>query len=176
MSSPAICIFQGKEFHFSKCLFFFRHSVKSNLIESDNIFGSLHSNNYTCNVERFRGISDWAISVIMPIATPNTKVFLEGYAFASKGMINSLSENTFSLKSALYDNGFSVGRENFDIITPGMVKKLATGKGGAKKDKMLDAFVKETSFDIENIFPSKNNPSGDIVDAYYIAKYGYRNS
>ena len=55
-----------------------------------------------------------------------------------------------------------------------MVKKGATGKGNADKDKMYEAFVNETKIDLKKIFDTEKvgNPISDIVDSYYIMKVG----
>ena len=63
----------------------------------------------------------------------------------------------------------------FDIIAPSVIKKYATGKGNADKEKMYDSFVKETKCDLFKIFEVNKlqNPITDIVDSYYITKLGY---
>ena len=63
----------------------------------------------------------------------------------------------------------------FDIIAPSVIKKYATGKGNADKEKMYDSFVKETKCDLFKIFEvdKLQNPITDIVDSYYITKLGY---
>ena len=54
------------------------------------------------------------------------------------------------------------------------VKKNATGKGNSDKLKMYEQFVKDTNVDLVKEFDQTklNNPVTDIVDSYYIAKYG----
>ena len=61
---------------------------------------------------------------------------------------------------------------------PSVVKKGATGKGNADKDKMYEAFVKETKVDLKKLFDTDKvgNPISDIVDSYFIQKVGYENS
>ena len=51
-------------------------------------------------------------------------------------------------------------------------------KGNADKDMMYEAFLKETKIDLKKIFDTDKvgNPISDIVDSYYIAKVGYKNS
>ena len=62
----------------------------------------------------------------------------------------------------------------FESIVPGQIKKNATGKGNADKLKMYEQFVKDTNVDLMKEFDQTklNNPVTDIVDSYYIAKYG----
>ena len=64
-------------------------------------------------------------------------------------------------------------------MAPTTIKKFATGKGNANKEKLYDAFVEETGIDIRKTLDISNkswNPVSDIVDAYYIAKYGFMNN
>ena len=63
----------------------------------------------------------------------------------------------------------------YETVVPSVVKKGATGKGNADKDKMYEAFVKETKIDLKKIFDTDKvgNPISDIVDSYYIQKVGY---
>ena len=64
--------------------------------------------------------------------------------------------------------------KRFQVIGPGHIKKNATGKGNADKQKMYDQFIADTGINLVNKLDlSKlNNPVTDIVDSYYIAKYG----
>jgi Holliday junction resolvasome RuvABC endonuclease subunit len=61
---------------------------------------------------------------------------------------------------------------------PSVIKKFATGKGNADKQKMYEQFTKDTNTNLMKAFdiPTLNNPITDIVDAYYIAKKGYYES
>jgi hypothetical protein len=58
---------------------------------------------------------------------------------------------------------------------PSVIKKFATGKGNADKQKMYERFTKDTNTNLMKAFdiPTLNNPITDIIDAYYIAKSGY---
>jgi len=69
----------------------------------------------------------------------------------------------------LYKNGYK-----FFTVPPTVVKKYATGKGNATKEKMYDAFVAETGVDLHNIISPTTklgSPTTDVVDAWYIARY-----
>ena len=65
----------------------------------------------------------------------------------------------------------------YNTVVPSVVKKGATGKGNADKDKMYEAFVKETKNDLKKLFDTDKvgNPISDIVDSYFIQKVGYDN-
>jgi hypothetical protein len=60
---------------------------------------------------------------------------------------------------------------------PTVVKKFASGKGNADKDRMYEAFVKETGAELmKEISPDSKkvaSPVSDIVDSYFICKYAY---
>jgi hypothetical protein len=65
----------------------------------------------------------------------------------------------------------------FIVTPPTVIKKLATGKGNANKEKMWDTFLEETHYDLYKVFgmkmPKKKDasPISDIVDSYYLARY-----
>jgi Holliday junction resolvasome RuvABC endonuclease subunit len=59
-----------------------------------------------------------------------------------------------------------------------VVKKFATGKGNADKQKIQDYFIAETSFNIKQVLSMTEkqwNPSSDLIDAFYICKFGVTN-
>jgi Holliday junction resolvasome RuvABC endonuclease subunit len=96
-------------------------------------------------------------------------ILIEDYSFGSKGRVFNLAENCGILKYMLYKAGY-----RFFTVPPTVVKKYATGKGNATKEKMYDAFVVETGIDLHNIISRTTklgSPTTDIVDAWYIARY-----
>lgn len=64
---------------------------------------------------------------------------------------------------------------DYKILVPSVIKKFATGKGNADKQKMYEQFTKDTNINLMKVFdiPTLNNPVTDLIDAYYIAKAGY---
>jgi hypothetical protein len=59
-------------------------------------------------------------------------------------------------------------------VPPTVVKKFATGKGNATKEKMYEAFITDTDIDLHNIISPTTklgSPTTDVVDAWYIARY-----
>ena len=62
----------------------------------------------------------------------------------------------------------------YEVVVPSVVKKGATGKGNADKEKMYEAFVKETKMDLKKIFDTDKvgNPISDIADSYFVMKVG----
>jgi Holliday junction resolvasome RuvABC endonuclease subunit len=97
-------------------------------------------------------------------------VVIEGYAMGAKGLVFNIAENTGCLKQMLWVDGIK-----FITPAPTTVKKFATGKGNSNKEKMEEAFVAETGVDVRvPINQTKgSNPSSDIIDSYYMAKFGF---
>jgi Holliday junction resolvasome RuvABC endonuclease subunit len=90
----------------------------------------------------------------------------------SKGRVFHIAENTGILKYRLWKYGV-----DFEAVPPTVIKKFATGKGNADKEKMQTAFVAENNLDIKfelGMTEKQWNPSSDIIDAYWICKYGYQ--
>ena len=165
LSSPAICVCRGA-FKFENCKIYYLTNVKKYEGNFGNINGRLHLP-YTTEQQRHDQISDWALSII---DTAIGNIFIEGYSFGSKGLVFNLAENMGTLKHKLYKLN-----KRFQSIVPGQIKKNATGKGNADKLKMNEQFTKDTGVDLVKEFEQTklNNPVTDIVDSYYIAKYGY---
>ena len=123
---------------------------------------------WTSEQQRHDQISDWVFDMIGNVINP--VVFIEDYSFGSKGRVFNLAENTGLLKHKLYKKGI-----RFHTLVPSVIKKAATGKGNADKEKMYDKFYEETGINLmeELDQTTLNNPVTDIVDSYYISKVGY---
>lgn len=162
MSSPAICVHRGTEWSINNCKFYFLTSRKKFVFPSGVFHGTLHTD-YNTQEERFDNIASWAIKNIPASA----KIGLEGYAYASKGVVFDIGENTGLLKHKLWNKKMS-----FDVFSPPSIKKFATGKGNANKLAMYHSFVEETQMDISSIIECAegDSPMSDIIDSYYIAK------
>ena len=176
LNSPAICI-ADDNFDFNKCSFHFLTSKKKHIGKfGKNIFG-YEIKDYDSNIERFNNISIWALDIIHKHKPrqQTAEVFIEGYSFGSKGQaVFQIAENCGLLKYKLHMSPSIL----YDIIVPSVVKKGATGKGNADKDKMYEAFFKETKIDLKKLFDTDKvgNPISDIADSYFIQKVGYENS
>ena len=134
-----------------------------------NILGTEHTE-YKNPIERFAKLSTWAITIKNKLTEP--KIFIEGYSYGSKGQaVFQIAENGGILKYRLKEY-------DYKILVPSVIKKFATGKGNADKQKMYEQFTKDTNTNLMKTFdiPTLNNPITDIIDAYYIAKAGYENS
>jgi Holliday junction resolvasome RuvABC endonuclease subunit len=96
-------------------------------------------------------------------------IMIEDYSFGSKGKVFNLAENCGILKYLLYKHNYI-----FHTVPPTVVKKFATGKGNATKEKMYEAFLSDTMVDLHNILlPNAKlaSPITDVVDAWYLARY-----
>lgn len=173
MSSPAICVYNGKfsEFDFDKCHFYYMSAKKKLPGEAKNIHGTLIKS-YKGNLERFGQMKDWVLEIIGEHEID--LLIIEGYAMQAKGKVFDIAENTGIMKYGIYKNNVIK-----DYITPAptAMKKFKTGKGNATKEILYDLFLAETGKDliIEN-FPTKAtkilSPVSDIVDSYFLAQFG----
>ena len=163
LTSPAVCV-NGKKFYY------LTNKKKWQVKINENIIGYAHKE-WTDPIQRFTYISDFVFDILFTINNPI--IFIEGYSFGSKGQgLFQIAENCGILKYRLLEKGY-----NYNTVVPSVVKKGATGKGNADKDKMYEAFVKETKIDLKKLFDTDKvgNPISDIVDSYFIEMVGYEN-
>ena len=172
LCGPAICISDmNQPFDFHNCQFYFLTTIKkySKKIKS-NIHGESFSD-YNQEIQRYETIADWAADKLIGCR----HVSLEGYAYNATGRVFHIAENTGVLKYKLYQMSLPV-----DIIPPSEIKKVATGKGNASKEKMYEAFFEETGIPLSSLLgmtrlkaePQKiKSPVSDIVDSFYICKF-----
>ena len=178
LTSPAVCI--TDDFKFNNSHFYYLTNRKKYIGKMmKNIEGFEHEE-YTDNIKRFKNISDFVFQVLGRHISPTigfrsiNKIFIEGYSFGSKGQgLFQIAENCGILKYRLMGTQIP-----YDTIVPSVIKKGATGKGNADKDKMYEAFVKETKVDLKKLFDTDKvgNPISDIADSYFIQKVGNENS
>ena len=175
LTSPAVCITDDCKFNNSH--FYYLTNRKKYVGKMmKNIEGFEHEE-YTDNIKRFKNISNFVFHVLGRHISPKigfrsiNKIFIEGYSFGSKGQgLFQIAENCGILKYRLMDSHIP-----YETIVPSVVKKGATGKGNADKEKMYEAFCKDTKTDLKKVFDTQKigNPISDIVDSFYIAKLGY---
>lgn len=170
MTSPAICIHHSDTWGIQNCLFFFRTSVKKMELKIPMFEGTL-AQPYICEEERFYNNALWAEGILKEFEP--TFVALEGYAMGAKGKVFHIGENTALLKHIMWRN-----KMPFVVPPPTVIKKFATGKGNANKEAMEAAFMLETLCDVRKLVGQSelsNNPSSDLIDAYYMCKYAFEN-
>lgn len=170
MTSPAICIHAGDEWSHTNCIIHFLASRKAHLIHTPHLRATEYPDNHKTPEERFCRLSEWAFSVLcMRI----DELVLEGYAMGAKGQVFQIAENTSVLKQGLWRAGLK-----FQTPAPTAIKKFATGRGNAKKEDLEAAFIAETGWDVRAELGQSAkswNPSSDIIDAYYLAKFAFHN-
>ena len=175
LTSPAICVWKSdadRLFDFDSCNVYYLENPSRQGPTPHGIL-NLHSEPYPeweTEEQRHDLLSDWAMSCIQ-----GCEVYIEGYAFATSGKshVRSVAENSGLLKHKMYK-----AKQPFISVPPTVIKKYATGKGNANKEVMYDAFNAEllTPPDLKTSLKPKatklTSPVTDIVDAYYIAKWG----
>lgn len=167
MTSPAICIFDDKNspFSYTSCKFYYLTQNKKYDIVTSNIWGKYFD--YSTENDRYDKISTFFIDLILEADVDH--VFIENYSMGSRGRVFNIAENTGIFKYRLWKHG-----KTCEAIAPTVIKKFATGKGNADKQKMQDAFQSETNVDLKfelKMTEKQWNPSSDIIDAYWICKY-----
>jgi len=176
LTSPAICVWKSTDdrlFNFDDCALYYLEIPKRRGPTPHGIL-NIHANPYPeweTEEERHELLSNWTMSIIT-----GCEVFIEGYAFATSGTshVRSIAENTGLLKHKMYKV-----KQSFTSVPPTVIKKYATGKGNANKEGMYEAFVDEllTPTDLKERLTPKatkvKNPVSDLVDSYFICKYGW---
>lgn len=169
MTSPSICVHEGTEWSIDRCTLYYLVKKDKHMVVTDHIKGSIYPE-YTVDPERYDNLSKWSINILQKHEV--TDVYLESYAFGATGRVFQIAENTGSLKYRMWKEGFK-----YDVVPPTVIKKFATGKGNANKEKLWESFKEETNVNLFNILGQEEgkawNPVSDMVDAYYLAKYGF---
>jgi Holliday junction resolvasome RuvABC endonuclease subunit len=166
LTSPAVCVSRDKTF--SNSFFYYLNDRKSVQGKFHNILGDQHEE-YLTDQERYENIASWVLTILADFKKEDIVILIEDYSFGSKGKVFNLAENCGILKYMLYKAGYK-----FFTVPPTVVKKSATGKGNATKEKMYEAFMAETGIDLHNIISPTTklgSPTTDIVDAWYIARH-----
>ena len=165
LTSPAICVLNGDKWKWENLTFHFLTDKPTRAKTYMDVIHGERLSDWSADEERYCSIADWAREVVCGCE----EVSLEGYSYGSKGKVFNIAENTGVLKYKLWKDGLSQS-----IYPPQQVKKFATSKGNATKDKMYESFVTDTKKQLMySIMPKAEkvgNPVSDIVDSYYICK------
>lgn len=166
MTLPCLCLHDhhGYEFHY------LTKQKKYDLeFEVDDITVVGHIMPYwEDDTERWDVISKWVMDCIYDWQVD--LCVLEDYSFSSTGRTFQIGENFGLLKYKLRRSIIP-----FMTVPPTVLKKFATGKGNANKERMQEAYVEETGRDLKKLLGQTEkqwNPSSDIIDSYYLAEYG----
>ena len=167
LTSPAMCVMVGPTY--DKCMFYYLTSNKKMVGNFGNAIGYEHKE-YFSEQERYDNIAEFFLNKI-PLRPSIPQVFIEDYSFGSTGRVFHIAENCGLLKYKLWEIGL-----RFTTFAPSAIKKFATGKGNADKQKMYDTFSEETGQNLIQFYSKTGtlgSPVTDIVDSYYIAKLGF---
>lgn len=168
LTSPALCVYTGSDdFCIENCVFHYMADSAKRLIDNNQFRGIMYPS-YTTQIERYENISLWLIKCLMEYRIE--KVFIEDYSYGSTGRVFHIAENTGILKYHLFKYHFQI-----ETIPPTVIKKIATGKGNANKEAMQTSFIEETGYDLKKMLSLTEkqwNPSSDLIDSYYVCKYG----
>jgi len=166
LTCPCVCVSRDKIF--ANSYFHFLTDKKRDEGKVYNIFGDTHDD-YNSDQERYENIASWVLNIVSPFKNEEHYILIEDYSFGSKGRVFNLAENCGLMKYFLYRDKYK-----FFTVPPTVVKKYATGKGNADKQKMYDAFVQLTGLDLMPIYSKSKkviSPVSDIVDAFYLTHY-----
>lgn len=167
INSPSVCIYKHGQFNPSSCnfSFFALDKWRSRWSEFSNVNCYKMPKDLT-QVAKFSFLADWVIEQIRWYDGRVEQVYIEDYSYGSVGRVFNIAENVGILK-------YKLKEENFPCISvpPTVIKKYATGKGNSKKEDMLVSWNNEPeSF---QLVQELGNPGSDIVDSYFICKYGF---
>jgi Holliday junction resolvasome RuvABC endonuclease subunit len=94
-----------------------------------------------------------------------TDIAIEGYSYGSQSRsMYEIGEFVGALKYNLYNNNINVV-----VIEPTVMKKIITGKGNAKKDKVQESLLFHHKY-LKDEFNKYGNYKNDLFDAFGIAK------
>jgi Holliday junction resolvasome RuvABC endonuclease subunit len=171
LTSPGMTIHTGIEWNFSACQFFAISDRKKSITFQKGFLWVQQMEEYLSQDERMDNLASTFTGWCQQHRVE--QVFIEDYAFAARGRIFHIGENTGILKNKLYHLGIP-----YSVVAPPTVKKFATGRGNAQKDGMSQAFLEETKLDLHKLLNTENiintSPTSDIIDSYYICKYGHQ--
>ncbi len=181
LTSPAICVWKeendNRQFNFNRCTIHYLETTQRLKRAAQHEILNIYADPYPeweTEEQRHDLLSDWAMNIVR-----GSKVFIEGYAFATSGKshVRSVAENSGLLKHKMYRDN-----QEFISVPPTVIKKFATDKGNANKELMYNAFSEESNVpkDFQKTLRPKStkltNPTTDIVDSYWICKYGWKDS
>ena len=185
LNSPAFCFMNNDQYFFKS---YVNNSVltKSDKLEIDIIndtcdnidivtFDKGKYSDENAHTKELIRIVDLVFDDLQTIVIPNYKVIFEGFSFMSKSSsLYQFAGSNYYLRERFIKNGNEIFVES-----PGHVKKYA-GKGNAKKDEMIEFFLKHAGGSdfkkyLNNYWKNRTTkkimkPLDDIVDSYFVGK------
>ena len=198
LTSPAICVYKngeysfisffadsGKDWKHSKSKAYRYHNDLCNIIEVIPYTRKIDDSNYRSEQKTKMAdalmISNLIIEKLKSIIDDEVIIGLEGFSYGSisSSTLDLAMYNSF-LRMKLIEN---FGSDCLNIISPTEGKKMLFGKGNAKKDDMIQAFIGNRLEDdlliknplwqyckINGVDFKQPKPIDDLVDAYGILK------
>lgn len=166
LTSPALCIGEaGASFHGCSC---FAFAPSKKWIGNYPNVRLYEYPDWENKSHRYDILSEWVLHHLEEYEVDH--LVIEGYSYGSKGRsVVDMGENGGILRWKLWNNKIS-----YSEVAPSELKKMATGKGNANKEKMYFHFLEETDRDLivelQKNGDKVGNPVSDIVDAYYLMK------
>ena len=169
LTSPSICVHNGSQWDVKNCKFYYLSPKPKWIVQNGQFFGTEYEK-FDSDTNRYDNLSRWSSKIISDNKVE--QCFIEGYAYGAVGRVFQIAENTGLLKYKLWKDKFP-----FHVFAPSEIKKHASGKGNANKERLYECFLEETGINIRKTLDITNekiwNPVSDIVDAYFIAKLGF---
>lgn len=198
LTSPAICVYKnggyrfisffndgGKDWRKSKSKSYKYHNDLSDIIEVISYTRKIDDSNYRkeqkTKMEDALMIANLIIEKLKAIIDDEVVIGLEGFSYGSisSSTLDLAMYNSF-LRMKLIEN---FGSECLNIVSPTEGKKILFGKGNAKKEDMIQAFIDNRLEDSELMMNAfwqyckingvdfkQPKPIDDLVDAYGILK------
>ena len=198
LTSPAICVYKNGEYHFisffadggkdwkhSKSKAYKYHKDLSEIIDVIPYTRKIDDSGYRDEQRTKMGdalmISNLIIDKLKLIIDDDVIIGLEGFSYGSisSSTLDLAMYNSF-LRMKLIEN---FGSDCLNIISPTEGKKMLFGKGNAKKEDMIQAFIDNRLEDdillknafwqyckINSVDFKQPKPIDDLVDAYGILK------
>lgn len=139
-------------------------STKTGLVILDEQGNVIHEEEITTkeknDPQRFMNIAD---QIVERIRANNigkeVKIMIEGFSYGSKGRAVSTQYGIgWIIRTSLIDNHL-----DYIEVTPGGLKKFATGKGNTKKDELVLPIFKRWNYE---------HSSDNVRDAFVLAQIG----
>ena len=166
ITAPCMCISSSANWIDAKFWFLTDKKKNEGTFNHGKFTGSLHSN-WKTPEQRYDQISNYFLNVVNNNARTADVIF-EDYSMGSKGRVFHIAENAEIMKWKLWKTEHKI-----ELVPPTVLKKMATGRGNADKLLIYDTFFKETGADLSVFGKPGTNPSSDIIDSFYLIKYGF---
>jgi len=121
---------------------------------------------------RYMHVTETIFNEIEPYLSQDSIIYLEGYAYASKGLVFNIGEFCALLKYPITVRGYEI-----KVVPPSHWKKAIIGNGSAKKEMIYSHMLTTELREVLAEFVAKGYPYKkgswveDIADVYAIQKY-----